>query len=141
MRRRDRDEGRAPAGRMRRGLLYDESDDEDDQPLRKKRLAEAAAEGTTDGADEDEEMIESIENLEDLKGHTVQVNGRITSISPLLSPFCHFLLPITVLFCFLFHNFHAILLPPPLPPEMPIKHPHLQRGWPSPRCPPPKREW
>ena len=73
MRRRDRDEGRAPAGRMRRGLLYDESDDEDDQPLRKKRLAEAAAEGTADAGDEDEEMIESIENLEDLKGHTVQV--------------------------------------------------------------------
>ena len=74
MRRRDREDGRAPAGRMRRGLLYDESDDEDDdQPLRKKRLAEAAAEGTTDGAEDDEEMIESIENLEDLKGHTVQV--------------------------------------------------------------------
>jgi len=73
MRRRDREDGRAPAGRMRRGLLYDESDDEDDdQPLRKKRLAEAAAEGTTDGAEDDEEMIESIENLEDLKGHTVQ---------------------------------------------------------------------
>ena len=75
MRRRDREEGRAPAGRMRRGLLYDESDDEEDQPLRKKRLAEAAAEGTADGADDDEEMIESIENLEDLKGHTVQVSA------------------------------------------------------------------
>ena len=73
MRRRDREEGRAPAGRMRRGLLYDESDDEDDQPLRKKRLAEAAAEGGADAGDDEEEMIESIENLEDLKGHTVQV--------------------------------------------------------------------
>lgn len=72
MRRRDRDEGRAPAGRMRRGLLYDESDEEDDQPLRKRRLAEAAAEGAADAADDDEEMIESIENLEDLKGHSVQ---------------------------------------------------------------------
>jgi len=72
MRRRDREEGRAPAGRMRRGLLYDESDDEEDQPMRKKRLAEAAAEGSQDPADDDEDMIESIENLEDLKGHTVQ---------------------------------------------------------------------
>uniref|UniRef100_A0A8C9REI9 DNA replication licensing factor MCM2 n=1 Tax=Scleropages formosus TaxID=113540 RepID=A0A8C9REI9_SCLFO len=71
-------------GRMRRGLLYGEglcqiglekttySEDEDeDRPARKRRLAERAAEGAgVEG--EDEEMIESIENLEDMKGHSVR---------------------------------------------------------------------
>uniref|UniRef100_A0A1B6CC10 DNA replication licensing factor MCM2 n=1 Tax=Clastoptera arizonana TaxID=38151 RepID=A0A1B6CC10_9HEMI len=64
MRRRDREEG------TRRGdkdLLYDESDDEE-QPRQKRRMAEKAALGDI----EDEEMIESIENLEDTKGHSVK---------------------------------------------------------------------
>ncbi|XP_037780899.1 DNA replication licensing factor mcm2-like [Penaeus monodon] len=68
MRKRDRDEGLI-TGRMRRGLLYDESDDEEDRPARKRRMAERAAEGDVA---EDEEMIESIENLEDMKGHSVR---------------------------------------------------------------------
>ncbi|XP_064094759.1 DNA replication licensing factor mcm2-like [Macrobrachium nipponense] len=68
MRKRDRDEGRQ-TGRMRRGLLYDESDDEEDRPARKRRMAERAAEGDVQ---DDEEMIESIENLEDMKGHSVR---------------------------------------------------------------------
>uniref|UniRef100_A0A8C7W7Q1 DNA replication licensing factor MCM2 n=1 Tax=Oncorhynchus mykiss TaxID=8022 RepID=A0A8C7W7Q1_ONCMY len=63
MRRRDREQG----GRLRRGLLYDSEDEE--RPARRRRLAERAAEGT--GVD-DEEMIESIENLEDMKGHSVR---------------------------------------------------------------------
>lgn len=47
-----------------------DSDDEDeDRPARKRRLAERAAEGVED---EDEDMIESIENLEDMKGHSVR---------------------------------------------------------------------
>ncbi|XP_018409454.1 PREDICTED: DNA replication licensing factor MCM2 [Nanorana parkeri] len=68
MRMRDRETGR-DMGRMRRGLLYDSDDEEDDRPARKRRLAERAAEGA---ADEDEEMIESIENLEDMKGYSVR---------------------------------------------------------------------
>uniref|UniRef100_A0A8C5PQY1 DNA replication licensing factor MCM2 n=1 Tax=Leptobrachium leishanense TaxID=445787 RepID=A0A8C5PQY1_9ANUR len=68
MRLRDREMGR-DIGRMRRGLLYDSDDEEEDRPARKRRMAERAAEGA---ADEDEEMIESIENLEDMKGHTVR---------------------------------------------------------------------
>ncbi|XP_014249054.1 DNA replication licensing factor Mcm2 [Cimex lectularius] len=50
-------------------LLYEASDDEEG-PLRKKkkRMAEAAAEGEVD----EEQMIESIENLEDTKGHTIK---------------------------------------------------------------------
>ncbi|KAM4022391.1 DNA replication licensing factor MCM2 [Anomaloglossus baeobatrachus] len=68
MRMRDRETGR-DLGRMRRGLLYDSDDEEEDRPARKRRLAERAAEGVLD---EDEEMIESIENLEDMKGHTVR---------------------------------------------------------------------
>ncbi|CAG10746.1 unnamed protein product, partial [Tetraodon nigroviridis] len=97
MRRRDREEG--ISGRLRRGLLYggereslplsasrdrypsflnlfvfcshsDSEDEDDERPAaRRRRLAERAAEGV---ADEDEEMIESIENLEDMKGHTVR---------------------------------------------------------------------
>merc|ERR1739838_774439 len=69
MRRQDREEGRT-TGRMRRGLLYGESDDEDDdRPARKRRMAERAVEGDVQ---DDEEMIESIENLEDMKGHSVR---------------------------------------------------------------------
>ncbi|XP_045595213.2 DNA replication licensing factor mcm2 [Procambarus clarkii] len=68
MRKRDRDEGRV-TGRMRRGLIYDESDDDEDRPARRRRMAERAVEGD---APDDEEMIESIENLEDMKGHSVR---------------------------------------------------------------------
>ncbi|KAB7498486.1 DNA replication licensing factor mcm2 [Armadillidium nasatum] len=69
MRKRDRDEGRN-LGRIRRGLLYAESDEDDEErPTRRRRLAERAAD---EEPMEDEEMIESIENLEDLKGHTVR---------------------------------------------------------------------
>lgn len=67
MRKRDREE-MAATGRMRRGLLYEDSDEEDVQPSRRRRLGERAAEG----ADEDEEQIESIDNLEDTKGHSVR---------------------------------------------------------------------
>uniref|UniRef100_A0A669EKN0 DNA replication licensing factor MCM2 n=1 Tax=Oreochromis niloticus TaxID=8128 RepID=A0A669EKN0_ORENI len=67
MRRRDRQQG--VRGRVRPGLLYDSEDEDDERPAaRRRRLAERAAEG--DG--EEEEMIESIENLEDMKGHTVR---------------------------------------------------------------------
>lgn len=68
LRQRDREEGRV-TGRMRRGLLYDGSSSEGDRPVRRRRLAERAAEGAFS---EDEEMVESIENLEDMKGHTVR---------------------------------------------------------------------
>ncbi|RVE73345.1 hypothetical protein OJAV_G00049230 [Oryzias javanicus] len=69
MRRRDREQG--VSGRLRRGLLYESDDEDDERPAaRRRRLAERAAEGLVDG--EDEEMIESIENLEDMKGHTVR---------------------------------------------------------------------
>ncbi|KOC63500.1 DNA replication licensing factor Mcm2 [Habropoda laboriosa] len=50
-----------------RYLLYDESD-EDEIHARKRRMAEKAATGEI----EDTEMIESIENLEDTKGHSVK---------------------------------------------------------------------
>lgn len=69
MRQRDRDMGHG-LGRMRRGLLYDSEDEDEDRPARKRRMAERAAEGTAE--EEDEEMIESIENLEDMKGHSVR---------------------------------------------------------------------
>ncbi|XP_034021825.1 DNA replication licensing factor MCM2 [Thalassophryne amazonica] len=70
MRRRDREQGLS--GRLRRGLLYDSEDEDDERPAaRRRRLAEQAAEGgAADG--EDDEMIESIENLEDMKGHSVR---------------------------------------------------------------------
>ncbi|KAG7268402.1 hypothetical protein CRUP_016276 [Coryphaenoides rupestris] len=70
MRRRDRQQGLS--GRVHRGLLYDSEDEDDERPgARRRRLAERAAEGgAADG--EDDEMIESIENLEDMKGHTVR---------------------------------------------------------------------
>ncbi|KAM4799872.1 DNA replication licensing factor MCM2 [Urocitellus parryii] len=67
MRQRDREAGRG-LGRMRRGLLYDSDEEEDERPARKRRQVERA----TEEGDEDEEMIESIENLEDLKGHSVR---------------------------------------------------------------------
>ncbi|XP_048244361.1 DNA replication licensing factor mcm2-like [Haliotis cracherodii] len=67
IRQREREEG-ITAGRMRRGLIYEDSDDDEDRPARKRRMAERAAEGDVD----EEEMIESIENLEDMKGHTVR---------------------------------------------------------------------
>lgn len=51
-----------------RDLIYDQSDDDDDIPRQKRRAAEKAAEGTV----EDTEMIESIENLEDTKGHSTK---------------------------------------------------------------------
>lgn len=46
---------------------HPDSEDEDDErpAARRRRLAERAAEGIAEG--EDEEMIESIENLEDMK--------------------------------------------------------------------------
>ncbi|XP_031848568.1 DNA replication licensing factor Mcm2 [Nomia melanderi] len=50
-----------------RYLLYDESDEEEVH-ARKRRMAEKAATGEI----EDAEMIESIENLEDTKGHSVK---------------------------------------------------------------------
>ncbi|XP_044261845.1 DNA replication licensing factor Mcm2 [Tribolium madens] len=65
LRRRDREMG--IIRRDDRELFYDESDDEAD-PRRKRRMAEKAAAGET----EDAEMIESIENLEDTKGHTIK---------------------------------------------------------------------
>uniref|UniRef100_A0AAQ5Z8Z6 DNA replication licensing factor MCM2 n=1 Tax=Amphiprion ocellaris TaxID=80972 RepID=A0AAQ5Z8Z6_AMPOC len=68
MRRRDREQG--VSGRLRRGLLYDSEDEDDERPAaRRRRLAERAAEGVADG--DEEEMIESIENLEDMKRHGV----------------------------------------------------------------------
>ncbi|XP_074644668.1 DNA replication licensing factor mcm2-like isoform X2 [Tubulanus polymorphus] len=67
MRQRDRALGLA-SGRMRRGLMYEDSDEEDEAiPSRRRRIAERAAEGDV----EEEEMIESIENLEDMKGHSI----------------------------------------------------------------------
>ncbi|TKC45754.1 hypothetical protein EI555_019721 [Monodon monoceros] len=67
MRRRDREAGRG-LGRMRRGLLYDSDEEEEERRSRKRRQVERA---TEDGGEADE-MIESIENLEDLKGHSVR---------------------------------------------------------------------
>ncbi|EDO35060.1 predicted protein [Nematostella vectensis] len=69
MRKRDREEA-ASQGRLRRGILYDDDDDEEEsRPRHRRRIAERAAEG--EYLDEDE-MIESIENLEDMKGHSVR---------------------------------------------------------------------
>lgn len=66
LQKRDREEAFGK-GRMRPGLLYDSDEDADERPIHRRRLAERAAE-----AGDDEEMIESIENLEDTKGHTVK---------------------------------------------------------------------
>ncbi|KAK0182674.1 hypothetical protein PV327_000787 [Microctonus hyperodae] len=63
MRKRDRAAG---IFRDDRDLLYEESD-EDDTQTQKRRRAEKAASGM-----EDAEMIESIENLEDTRGHSVK---------------------------------------------------------------------
>ncbi|XP_041048457.1 DNA replication licensing factor MCM2 [Carcharodon carcharias] len=68
MRRRDHAEG-LRQGRMRIDLLYESDDEDEERPARKRRLAERAADGAVD---DDEEMIESIENLEDMKGHSVR---------------------------------------------------------------------
>jgi DNA replication licensing factor MCM2 len=65
MNRRDRTAG---IHRDERDLAYDKSDDESDIPRSKRRAAEKAIEGV----EEDTEMIESIENLEDTKGHTIK---------------------------------------------------------------------
>ncbi|XP_043742096.1 DNA replication licensing factor MCM2 [Cervus elaphus] len=67
MRQRDREAGRG-LGRMRRGLLYDSDEEEEERPSRKRRQVERA----TEDGEEDEDMIESVENLEDLKGHSVR---------------------------------------------------------------------
>lgn len=48
----------------------DESSELDDRPTRRRRLAERAAAGEEDDGMDD--MVESIENLEDMKGHTVK---------------------------------------------------------------------
>lgn len=65
MRRRDRAMG---IHRDDRDLGFDRSDDEDEMPRAKRRAAEKAATGEV----EDAEMIESIENLEDTKGHSTK---------------------------------------------------------------------
>ena len=50
--------------------MTDETDEEDmPHPSRRRRLAEQAAQGDMDLG---EDMVESIENLEDMKGHTVR---------------------------------------------------------------------
>lgn len=66
MKRRDR-EGGMLGRRGDRELIYDDSDEED-EPRRKRRMAEKAAAGEM----EDTDMIESIENLEDTKGHSIK---------------------------------------------------------------------
>ena len=52
-------------------ISSDETDEEDDMPhpSRRRRLAEQAAHGDIDIG---EDMVESIENLEDMKGHSVR---------------------------------------------------------------------
>lgn len=66
MRRRDREAGMLTR-RGDRELIYEDSDEED-EPRRKRRMAEKAAAGEM----EDTDMIESIENLEDTKGHSIK---------------------------------------------------------------------
>nr|CAB3263689.1 DNA replication licensing factor mcm2 [Phallusia mammillata] len=66
LRKRDREEALGK-GRMRPGLLYESDEEDDETPTRRRRMAERAAEGG-----DDEDMIESIENLEDTKGHPVK---------------------------------------------------------------------
>lgn len=65
----DRRDVAAGIHRDDRDLLYEKSDDEDDYQRGKRRAAEKAIEG---GTEEDLEMIESIENLEDTKGHSIK---------------------------------------------------------------------
>eukprot|EP00118_Oscarella_pearsei_P004523 m.19557 g.19557 ORF g.19557 m.19557 type:complete len:892 (+) comp27855_c0_seq1:94-2769(+) len=73
MRRRDRTE-RATQGRMRRGLLYDESDEDETEqpPARRRRFMADHRMDIHEGFAEDEDLPEAIENLEDMKGHTVK---------------------------------------------------------------------
>jgi DNA replication licensing factor MCM2 len=78
MRRRDREEGRMAGRGLRRGLIYDESDDEDEPRARRRRLAERAAEGQE--AMDDEDIVESIENLEDTRGRPVR--EYVTQVGP-----------------------------------------------------------
>lgn len=66
MRRRDRAKG---IHRDDRDLFYEKSDEEDDVPRAKRRAAEKSAAETET---EDQEMVESIENLEDTKGHSTK---------------------------------------------------------------------
>lgn len=66
MNRRDRAAG---IHRDDRDILYDKSDDDDDIPRSKRRAAEKAIEGEMEDGTE---MIESIENLEDTKGHSIK---------------------------------------------------------------------
>lgn len=66
MNRRDRAAG---IHRDDRDLIYDKSDDDDDIPRSKRRAAEKAIEGEME---DETEMIESIENLEDTKGHSIK---------------------------------------------------------------------
>ena len=76
MRERDRSMAERGEGRMRRGLLFD-STDEDSRPGRRRRIIQQA------GDDENvEEMPEAIENLEDLKGHSI--SEWVTMIGPRL---------------------------------------------------------
>lgn len=63
--RRDRARG---IHRDERNLVYDDGDDDDEIPRAKRRAAEKAMDMETD----DQEMIESIENLEDMKGYTTK---------------------------------------------------------------------
>lgn len=67
MRRRDRDQG---VHRDDRDLVYDRDDDDDDEIPRAKRRA--AAQKAAEIESEDQDMIESIENLEDTKGHSTK---------------------------------------------------------------------
>ncbi|UYV76223.1 RSPRY1 [Cordylochernes scorpioides] len=68
MRARDREEGRE-TGRMRHTLIYEESDEEDFRPTRRRNLAERAAHGEEV---QDVDMVESIDNLEQMRGHSVR---------------------------------------------------------------------
>ncbi|XP_047099077.1 DNA replication licensing factor Mcm2 [Schistocerca piceifrons] len=65
MKRRERE---ADARRDDFHLIYDPSDDEDAPTKRKRRLAEKSAAGELG----EDEMIESLENLEDTKGHPIR---------------------------------------------------------------------
>ncbi|KAG5448954.1 MCM DNA helicase complex subunit [Clonorchis sinensis] len=73
LRQRDREQALA-AGGLRRGLLadlYGPEDDDEVIPARRRRLAERAAAGMGPGMEEPEAVLESIENLEDMKGMSV----------------------------------------------------------------------
>uniref|UniRef100_H2YWS1 DNA replication licensing factor MCM2 n=1 Tax=Ciona savignyi TaxID=51511 RepID=H2YWS1_CIOSA len=70
LQKRDREEALGK-GRMRPGLLYESDEEDGARPSRRRRMAERAAEGGDDDDVSLYNMIESIENLEDTKGHTV----------------------------------------------------------------------